>query len=191
MPKFEAEQVYTSREVATLLGLGGAMLRRYAIAYEQAIGAQLPLDRRDGRTFAEKDVTVLSQARNLVATQGLPVNKALEMVLIQSENAPKPLVSVPTVNGEALAAVLTQAITEAQRPLLGELQAMRVELEALRLEVAVSRALPDAERAAAVEGDGGGADERPGGHTGAVEGQPDGAVVRLARWLEQFLQRFR
>ncbi len=135
MSKAEAEQVYTSREVATLLGLGGAMLRRYAVCYERVTGVQLPLDRRDGRTFAKRDVVVLSQARQLVATQGLPVDKALEMVLAQPESAPRSLVGVSTVNGEALAVVLAQAITEAQRPLLGELQAMRVELEALRSEM--------------------------------------------------------
>lgn len=140
MSKAETEQVYGSREVATLLGLGSAMLRRYAVAYEQATGVQLQLDRRDGRIFTEKDLAVLSQARQLVATQGVPVDTAIKTALAQPESAPKPLAVLPTANGEALAAVLTQAISEANRPLLSELQNMNRELQAVRAELSEMRA---------------------------------------------------
>lgn len=176
----ETEQVYRSREVATLLGLGSAMLRRYAVAYEQATGKQLELDRRDGRVFSERDLAVLSQARQLVATQGVPVDTAIKTALAQPESAPKPLALLPAANGDALAAVLTQAITEAQKPLLGELQSVNRELQAVRLELTEMRA------------DNMGLPER-------VESRPKkegdelqhGLFVRAAMWVEKKLRRGR
>lgn len=169
----EAEQVYGSREVAAMLGVGAAMLRRYAVAYERLSGNTLELDRRDGRQFGERDLEVLSQARALVATQGLPVDRALEMVLGAPERAALPLAAVPVPNGEALAGTLAQALSEAQRPLLEELRGLRSEVEALRGEVAMSRRLPEGEPVREVT-------------TGEPEG--DGVMVRVARWLERRLR---
>lgn len=169
----EAEQVYSSRQVAALLGLGAAMLRRYAVSYEQVTGSQLQLDRRDGRIFTQKDVDVLTQARTLVATQGLPVDTAIKTALSKPESAPKPLSVLPVANGEALAAVLTQAITKAQRPLLGELQSIKAELEALRSD---NQALTQGQR-----------------ELGALPKKDDerehGPLVRFSLWLEQALRR--
>ena len=169
----EAEQVYGSREVAAMLGVGAAMLRRYAVSYERLSGSALELDRRDGRMFGERDLAVLSQARALVATQGLPVDRALEMVLRSAESPTVPLAGVTVPGSEVLAGVLAQAITEAQRPLLDELRGLRSEVEALRSEVAKSRQLPE----------GAPVREVPTGEPGG-----DGPMVRAARWLERRLR---
>jgi DNA-binding transcriptional MerR regulator len=179
----EAEQVYSSRQVAALLGLGSAMLRRYAVSYEQVTGSQLQLDRRDGRIFTQTDVDVLSQARQLVATQGLPVDTAIKTALDKPELVSVPPVGAPAVNAEALAAVLSQAITEAQRPLLSELQdmnqglqALQAEVEALRLGQAEAKSLPPGatperiDRALEVE---------------MLTEAEDGVMVKAARWLER------
>lgn len=64
---------------------------------------------------------------------------------------------------------------------------LEAEVAALRSEVAGLKALPGAERPAVVEhGQGGG--ESPGTGSGAAGAPPDGAVVRLARWLEARLR---
>lgn len=99
------------------------------------------------------------------------------MALAQPESAPKPLALLPTTNGEALAAVLSQAITEAQRPLLGQLQGVNRELQT---EIAALRQDADRREHGSL----------PALETRQVEPDPKqfGPLVRLAVWLETRLR---
>ena len=54
-----SETLYSAREVAAELGLGAAMLRRYASTYEAVSGDAVTVHRRDGRLFTEAQVEVL------------------------------------------------------------------------------------------------------------------------------------
>lgn len=77
-----------------------------------------------------------------------------------------------------------------KRSLLPELQGLRAEVAALRLELAEARALPTSERPEAVEE----GRRRGGGPSlalGEAQGPSDGPMVRAARWLERLLGRYK
>ncbi len=77
----DSEKLYTARETASALGLGAAMLRRYASTYETVSGDAITVHRRDGRLFTETQVQVLTAARSLVLTTNVDVKTAIKGVL--------------------------------------------------------------------------------------------------------------
>ena len=174
----EAEQIYSSKQVARVLDISGGMLRRYALALEQMTGEAIPQDPRDGRRFTQRHVELLTAARRfVVGHRGMSVEDGLRRALGLAEQAPAaPLLrSLPGDSPDVVA-----ALGEVVGPLLHELRELRAsntrladEVEGLRSEVKNGRLLPPVPVEAMSER----ADER----------QADGVLVRLARRLEQML----
>lgn len=159
----ETEQVYSTQQAATAIGVGAAMLRRYAQTLERLTGKDIPHTRRDGRRFSVEHISSFQQARALIdENSGLSVEAALRAVLAGGTKDLIPA-SVPSsvLNNQALVNALRDAITE---PLAAELRELRREVR----ELQTTR-----------------------GSSPVVEGSPhdDGTLVRVARWLEQLLHR--
>ncbi len=78
--------VYLTRQVADRLGLGTAMVRKYAVCFEKLTGQDIPIKRRDGRQFSPEHYAVIAHAKALVdGNQGLSVETALKMALGTAE----------------------------------------------------------------------------------------------------------
>ena len=160
----EPEQVYSAREVAQQLGLAAAMVRRYAVAYEQIAGEKIGLHPRDGRLFNQQQLDVLLAARAIVQRDSTSVEAAVSQAL----ERPETVLAVHMTSSEALTLdTLTDAFRRSQEPLLDEVRA-------LRQEVAGLKALPTPA-----------ADRQPD------ELQAHGLIVRAAIRLETGLKRFR
>lgn len=126
----EPQTVYSTKQLADSLGLGSAMVRKYAVALETVTGQEIPLKRRDGRQFSAEHFAVISKAKALVdSNNGLSVDTALRMVLAAPESRADAL-AAPKAPGSTLELVeaLTAAIVKGNEPLLAELQELRQEL---------------------------------------------------------------
>ncbi len=177
----DSEKLYTAKETANALGLGAAMLRRYASTYETVSGDSITVHRRDGRLFTETQVQVLTAARSLVMLTNVDVETAVKQTLDRPlEAAPVALAQSSALGSEALLKALTDAQREANAPLLGELRSIRESLERLERtqlvepETAAQVAQLDKLEAAARE---------------TAQTSKHGPVVRLALWLEGLLRR--
>jgi hypothetical protein len=166
----KAESVFPAKDVATTLGLGRAMLNRYAATLEQVTGEKVPISGRAGREFSESQVSVLIRAKNLVSSNhGLSVESALRAALALDPGGAELAVkgtqqSLGAEDTGQLIDALREAITA---PLVAELQALRAEVAELRQE----RQL---EPATKVE---------------PKEREKHGVLVRFAMWVEQKLLR--
>ncbi len=179
-----SETLYSAREVATELGLGAAMLRRYASTYETVSGDAITVHRRDGRLFTEEQVKVLVQARALVMQTSVDVETAVKQALDKPlQVAPVALAQSSAQGSDALIAALTAAQREANAPLLGELRGIRESLE--RLEGLQARQLVEPETAAQVKR----LDNLQAKARETAETSEHGPVVRLVLWLERVLRR--
>jgi DNA-binding transcriptional MerR regulator len=191
----DAGVVYTTRQAAEALGVGAAMMRRYAQTLEEITGQEIPQTRRDGRQFSREHLDTLLQAKALVDSHnGLSVEAALRMAT-SPESAGQGLpVSVPIgsiADSAALVAALQEAITA---PLVAELRELRAEVAALRAEAATPKALPPAASAERVDRaleaemqESQAPPEQPPtapDDSGAKDGPMVRAAVRAARWLE-------
>jgi hypothetical protein len=177
----DSEKLTTAKETASALGLGAAMLRRYASTYEAVSGDVITVHRRDGRLFTESQVQVLTAARSLVLTTNVDVKTAIKGAL----DRPLEAASVALAQSSALGSdVLLKALTDAQReanaPLLGELRSIRESLE--RLE---RTQLIEPETAAQIKQ----LDDLETAARETAETSKHGPVVRLALWLEGLLRR--
>jgi hypothetical protein len=84
-----SEIMLSTADVAKRLKVGSAMVRKWAIAYEEITGDKVKLrSKRDGREFTGSQVAVISAAKKLVDSEGVKVETALKMVLGQSEMVP-------------------------------------------------------------------------------------------------------
>jgi len=167
----QPEKLYSTREVASELGLGAAMLRRYASTYETVSGDAITVHRRDGRLFTENQVKVLTQARALVMQTSVDVETAIKQALDRPlEAAPVALAQSGALGTDAFITALTAAQREANAPLLGELRSIRAALE--RLEATGQIAQLNKTEA-----------------TSETPKSEHGPVVRLAMWLERLLRR--
>lgn len=204
-----SELSYTAKQAAEALGSSPAQARRYGAALEEVTGEPIARHPRDGRMYRRDQIETMLKAKGLVeANAGLTVTQALALALgdgldlAHAESAAG--VNLPP---EALSEALSEALERAlKRSLLPELQGLRAEVAALRSELAEARALPPgasperidraieaemlgaSERAPETEA-GGGSARFPSEALGAAEAQPDGPVVRAARWLEGWLYR--
>ncbi len=177
----ESEHLYTAREVASSLGLGAAMLRRYASTYETVSGDEITVHRRDGRLFTEQQVKVLLQARALVMQTSVDVKTAVKQALDKPiEAAPVSLAQGSAQGSDTLIDALTKAQTAANAPLLGELQGIRELLE--RLEASQ---LVEPETAKRIKQ----LDKVEAAARETAETREHGPVVRFALWLERILKR--
>lgn len=138
---------YTASQAAERLGIGHAMLRRYAGSYERLTGTELEIHRRDGRLFTQRQLDILQATRDRVQRSGIPVDAALESVLREAE-LPIELRERSLLPGDsqALVEALTEAYRRANGPLLEELRViaesntkLAQDVEALRLELAAQR----------------------------------------------------
>ncbi len=167
----DSEKLTTAKETASTLGLGAAMLRRYASTYETVSGDVITVHRRDGRLFTESQVQVLTAARSLVMTTNVDVETAVKQALDRPlQPAPVALAQSSALGSDVLIKALTDAQREANAPLLGELRSIRAALE--RLEA--TGQIDQLDKTEATYGN------RKSEH---------GPVVRLALWLERMVRR--
>ena len=141
----EAEQVYTTQQAAERVGVGAAMLRRYAQTYEGLTGHDIPHTRRDGRRFSAEHISAFQQARTLINdNRGLSVESALRAVVQGDTAAAAPILpSMPSMPSSALdTAAFVDAIRDAvTAPLVAELRELQAEVRDLKK----ARALPPPE----------------------------------------------
>jgi hypothetical protein len=177
----DSEKLTTAKETARALGLGAAMLRRYASTYEMVSGDVITVHRRDGRLFTESQVQVLTAARTLVMTTNVDVETAVRGALDRPlEVAPVALAQSSALGSDVLLKALTDAQREANAPLLGELRSIRESLE--RLE---RTQLIEPETAAQIKQ----LDKLETAARETAETSKHGPVVRLALWLEGLLRQ--
>jgi hypothetical protein len=169
----KAETVTAAKDVATTLGVGRAMLNRYAATYEAVTGEKITISGRDGRLFSDSQVSVLIRAKNLVSNNhGLSVESALRAALaLDPGGAELAVKGVQQSLGEEDKGQLVEALREAiTAPLVAELQALRREVAELRQERQLE---PPKEPATKVE---------------PKDREKHGVFVRFALWIEE---RFR
>ena len=79
------ETTHSPSEVAKLLGLTEAMVRRYSDAMEAVTGVKVTREARGGRVYSQSEVRVLQAARALLeaATTHLSIDAAIRRVLGQ------------------------------------------------------------------------------------------------------------
>jgi DNA-binding transcriptional MerR regulator len=164
----DAEVVLSPGDVARQLGVSPSGLRRLAVEYGRVHG-ELPKDSSGtSRLWSLEAVRRLERARALMAAgQARSIRDALAAV----EGGAAPPVQVAAAGGDVVAAL--GVVATRLEAVLDSNQRLEAEVAALRAEVATLRALPEGERSPA---------------SGAAEVSADGAVVRLARWLEQRLR---
>jgi DNA-binding transcriptional regulator YiaG len=82
----------STADVAKLLNVGSAMVRKWAIAYEAVTGDSVRLrSKRDGREFSATQVHIISRAKKFVDREGVKVDTALKMALGQADLVPTAL----------------------------------------------------------------------------------------------------
>ncbi len=141
-----SEQLHTAREVAAELGLGAAMLRRYASSYEAVSGDEITVHRRDGRLFTSRQLEVLVKARALVMRTNTDVETALKQALEQPVTGDTLMLETSSALSSAtLLQALTDANKAATQPLLDEMRLLREQVEkqnALMEQLVEQRVLP-------------------------------------------------
>jgi hypothetical protein len=162
-----AEVVMSPGDVARRLGVSPSGLRRLAGVYAQVHG-ELPKDSSGtSRRWPSEAVYRLEQARALMAAgQARSIKDALMAV----EGGAAPPVEVAAAGGEVVAAL--GVVATRLEAVLASNRRLEAEVEALRREVATSRALPEGEQGAET-----------------VTGKSSGVLVRVATWLERLLRR--
>lgn len=122
-----SETTHSPSEVAKLLGLTEAMVRRYSDAMETVTGVKVTREARGGRVFSASEVRVLQAARALLeaTTTHLSIDAAIRRVL--GEEA----VISSVGEGAGVLALIVEKL-DAQTVVIAALQA---EVAALRLEI--------------------------------------------------------
>lgn len=87
-----SEVMVSTADVAKILNVGSAMVRKWAIAYEEISGDRVRLrSKRDGREFSASQVDVIARAKRYVDREGVKVETALKMALGQTYLVPATL----------------------------------------------------------------------------------------------------
>jgi hypothetical protein len=165
-----SEVMASTADVAKLLNVGSAMVRKWAIAYEEITGDKVRLrSKRDGREFSASQVAVISRAKRYVDREGLKVETALKMALGQSELVPAALDT--RAEGSDSLEVLREFLArndETNRLLLQEIKGLRQDLKQSQ-----ARELPPVDNSRTDEdGD-----------------RNHGILARAAIWIESLLRR--
>jgi DNA-binding transcriptional MerR regulator len=113
------EELFFPTAAAEALGVSPATLRRYAQAWEKAIGP-LPRAPRGGRLWPASALARLAAARELAQRKGL----LLEEALLRVEGEPPPLVATARPEEEEVPALL--------RKLVARMEAMEEEIQDLK-----------------------------------------------------------
>ena len=119
------EELFFPTTAAEVLGVSTATLRRYAYAWEKAIGP-LPRAPGGGRLWPRSALARLAAARELAWREDLP----LEEALLKVEGEPPPLVATPRPEEEALA--LLRELVARMEALEEEIQDLKRAIETLR-----------------------------------------------------------
>lgn len=189
-----SQQVYSSAQVAKLLGVSGGMLRRYALSYEELSGEKIHQHPRDGRQFTQQHLDILVSARRFVAgRQGLSVESGLRMALGMSDMPPAFQQSLEP-SEEAM--VTTQGFRDALEayagPLLTQLQTLNTTNERLVQEVVeLRRELAERPRIASEVPEDSGKGESILTPLQGSQGPRGGLGERLGRRVDDLLRRFR
>ncbi len=178
------EVLLTASQVAAELRCSGQMAGIYYREFEKVTNTKIKTVGRTGRSFSPEQVRVLVMARNIVRSDSsVTVAEAMQRAVGVSQMPLEPVTLTDTA-GMSLDA-LTGALRAAQQPLLDELRVMRVEVSALRAEVAMLKGDP-LSFAAANQKDLAPVEVKPAGS----EQHGHGLLVRFATWLELKLGRF-
>jgi DNA-binding transcriptional MerR regulator len=111
------EELFFPTTAAEVLGVSTATLRRYAYAWEKAIGP-LPRAPGGGRLWPKSVLARLAAARELAHREGIP----LEEALLRVEGEPPPLVATPRPEEEVPALL---------RKVLARMEALEEEVRGL------------------------------------------------------------
>ena len=190
----------SARQLAGTMRLSGAMVRKYAQAYEEITGDRIAIIGRDGRQFDNAQREALILARGFVEENpGMSVDMAMRAALGRAEIAAKRPDNEQGIDMlvEALGKVAAplQAELEGIRLALAELPELRREVSSLRREIVEQRAISPVKASRPP-------DPYPKGYGAAVkvEENPDkeidrdresrdGFLVRAARRLERMLRK--
>lgn len=132
-----SEISYSARQVAEALNISTAMLRRYALAYEELTGDEIRQVKRDGRKYSQEQLEVFLRAKAFVASDpnmtvvwGLKAAMG-EVDAVSLPPAPEPRVNDPAAFVEALRAAVTAPLTNELRQLRESNERLLERLEAL------------------------------------------------------------
>lgn len=183
---------YSAKQVAEALNISTAMLRRYALAYEELTGEEIRQVKRDGRKYTQAQLETFLRAKafvesdpNMTVVWGLKAAMG-EVDAVSLPPLPEPRGSDSTAIIEALRAAVTAPLTEELRLLRLANERLLERLEALETRQLTSPEPPKAEglpppatperidRALEVE---------------MQTASDDGVMVKVARWLERKLRR--
>ena len=140
--------LYTTGHLASELGVGTSMARRYGLALEAVTGQALTQVPGRGRMYSQQDIRVLQEARQtLVEQPNLSIEEALKAVLgiEEPEKSAEPTVekaSRPLERSGAALADLQQALGDALTPVMAALHELREENRQLKVEIEGLKALP-------------------------------------------------
>jgi hypothetical protein len=128
----EVEMLFSARHLSNELGITLQMLSKYAQAYTKLTKRQIKKQGRDGRHFTSEQREVIKNARDMVRTQtGMTVDEAMKRALV-FDSAALEVESWGDTTGFDLDR-LKQALNEAVTlPLIGEIQALRLEVQELK-----------------------------------------------------------
>jgi DNA-binding transcriptional MerR regulator len=119
------EELFFPTTAAEVLGVSTATLRRYAYAWEKAIGP-LPRAPGGGRLWPRSALARLKVARELARKEEIP----LEEALLRVEGEPPPLVATPRPEEEVPA--LLRTLVAKVETLEEEIQALTKAIETLK-----------------------------------------------------------
>lgn len=130
------EITYSAKQVAEALNISTAMLRRYALAYEELTGEEIRQVKRDGRKYTQGQLETFLRAKafvesdpNMTVVWGL--RAAMGEVDAVSLPVPEPRGSDPAAFVEALREAVTAPLTEELRLLRQSNERLLERLEAL------------------------------------------------------------
>lgn len=128
---------YSARQVAEALNISTAMLRRYALAYEELTGEEIRQVKRDGRKYTQGQLETFLRAKafvesdpNMTVVWGLRAAMG-EVDAISLPPVPESRGSDPAAFAEALRVAVTAPLTEELRLLRQSNERLLERLEAL------------------------------------------------------------
>lgn len=128
---------YSAKQVAEALNISTAMLRRYALAYEELTGEEIHQVKRDGRKYTQEQLETFLRAKafvesdpNMTVVWGLKAAMG-EVDAVSLPPPPEPRGSDPVAFVEALRVAVTAPLTEELRLLRQSNEKLLERLEAL------------------------------------------------------------
>jgi DNA-binding transcriptional regulator YiaG len=179
MDSSESEIMSSTADVAKLLGVGSAMVRKWAIAYEAVTGDSVRLrSKRDGREFSASQVDIISRAKKYVDRERVKIDTALKMALGQADLVPTAL----DTSAEDLGSleILKQFLArndETNQLLLEEIRGLREDLRLSQARELNQQPAAKIKNSAQVE------------QSSSAPDKHYGLLVKFSIWLESLLRR--